>query len=65
MDTNNKNTINLKIISWNKGPSMIKNTINNLRHIIAEHSPHIMAVQEFNMTDRDDINQLSIPGYKI
>ena len=24
-----------EIISWNKGPSMVKNTINNIRHIIS------------------------------
>ena len=60
-----KITTNLKIISWNKGPSRIKNTINNLRHIVSTHKPHIMAVQEYNLTDIDDMSQLNIPGYSI
>ena len=65
MENNKKITTNLKIISWNKGPSRVKNTINNLRHIVTTHKPHIMAIQEYNLTDTDDINQLNIPGYKI
>ena len=51
--------------TWNKGNSLLKNSIQILQKALEEQKIDICGVQELNLRKSDDINTLKIPGYKI
>lgn len=59
----NKNKI--RIMQWNKGNSLIKNTINEIRDMIEEHKPEVFIINEFNLNKDEDVNITNIDGYKL
>ena len=56
--------IHLKYINWNKGNSKLENKINSLQDIITRYKPDIVAIQELNYTNDQDLADVSIPNYK-
>ena len=56
---------NYKIATWNKGNSLIKNSIQILQKALTEEKIDICGIQEYNLRDIDDTNILKIPGYSI
>ena len=55
----------MKIMTWNTSKAKLVNKINNLIYTIQQHKSMIMAVQELNFTTKDDLADITIPGYTI
>ena len=55
----------LKIATWNKGNSLLTNSIDILQHVTNIIKPDILAVQELNIKYNDNIDTLTIPGYTL
>ena len=56
---------NLKIIQMNKGNSEFHNSIQNIKITIETNKPHIIIINESNLSAYDDISQHSFPNYKL
>ena len=63
MDNPPKNTKNkqqnIKLITWNKGPSFFRNKLNTIKHIIETEQPHVIVIQEANILCTSYTIQLS------
>ena len=55
----------LKIISWNKGNSYIKNSIDDIRQIILEQKPDILVLNELRFENDNHQAQVLIDGYTL
>ena len=55
----------IKIGTWNKGPSLYKNSIQNIAKVITEHKLDILSLQELNLRSDNNINTLKIPNYTL
>ena len=53
------------ILLWNKGNSLLKNKIQELRDIVTEKKPEIFVVNEFNHSNEEDMSPTHIEGYQI
>ena len=53
----------LILMTWNKGNARLKNRINDIRQIVSQHKPHVMAIQELNQIPEDDIDLLQVQNY--
>ena len=56
---------NLKIMSWNKGNSYIKHSIEDIRDLIYNHKPDILVINELRLFEDEDISIASIKGYNL
>ena len=56
---------NFKIIQWNKGPSHLINSIDNIINLIQTHQPHIFSLSEANITPQHNIDHLQIKDYTL
>ena len=54
-----------KLITWNKGPAFAIHKIPEIHQILLEQKPTILAIQEFNIRDIDDIQDLQFPQYSL
>lgn len=54
---------NTKIMCWNKGPSIMENSIPEILEIIADHNPQVISILEANHRQGDDMNAIKIDGY--
>ena len=55
----------LKLGTWNKGPALFKNSIENVKFILEKHKLDILSVQELNVTTEDNLEILKIPNYTL
>lgn len=62
--TKNTKKKGIKMVLWNKGPAKLCNRIPNIDHIINEHSPHILIINEANV-NKEELKKIKFQGYKI
>ena len=55
----------IKILSWNKGSSHLINTIDNIKQLIQDEKPLILAIQEANILPGHNLDDLKIEDYKL
>ena len=63
--TNGNQPKGIKIISWNKGSAFLINRIDTIKQMIHDRMPHVLALQEANIRQEDDLNLLQIPNYSL
>ena len=56
--------ISMKYLNWNKGNSKLVNKIDTLQNILSRFKPDIVAIQELNFTNDQDLAEVMIPNYK-
>ena len=52
-------------IYWNKGSSLLKNKMHNIKSLVQDHSPHIFGLGEANLKLGHDLEDVNIPGYNL
>ena len=55
----------IKILSWNKGSSLIKNSIEDLRDMVNDYKPEVFILNEFNLLSGEDPAIAKIHGYRL
>ena len=45
----------IKLVHWNKGPSFLKNKMDDIETIIANHHPHVLGLSEANLGGDHDL----------
>ena len=55
----------IKIISWNKGSAHLINRIEVIKQLTVDYKPHILALQEAEISQDTDITKLQIQGYHL
>ena len=55
----------MKLLHWNKGPSLLENKIEELETIINNYHPHILGLSEANLHKKNDVSNVKIPDYNI
>ena len=64
--TKNGNIVNnISIATWNKGPSLYRNSVQDINIFLQNNPIDILALQELNLRTEDDKNLLTIPGYTL
>ena len=55
----------IEIIHWNKGPSLLQNKVDHIKHLIQLHKPHIFSISEANYDISNKIFNLGLDDYNI
>ena len=56
MHSTNGNIVkSLKVTTWNKGPSLLKNSIQNIKSILSSNSIDFLSLQELNLKTHDNL----------
>ena len=53
------------MLSWNKNKAFLRNRMDTIRQLVQDKSPHILALQEAQITQDDDVRMLQIQGYTL
>ena len=56
--------ITIKLLNWNKGNLKLVNKVNTIQDVISRFKPKIMAIQEVNYSNDQDLVDIQIPNYK-
>ena len=51
--------------TWNKGPALYKNSVQNIAQVLIDNKIDLLSLQELNLKKSDNINQLKIPHYTL
>ena len=55
----------LTCLYWNKGPSLLVNKQDDILSVVREHKPHIFGLGEANFKQGQNVDDVTIPGYKL
>ena len=55
----------IKLIAWNKGPSLLHNKHQEIETLIAEHTPHVLGLSEANLRSSSDLSMVQHTDYNL
>ena len=61
----NKREHGIKIVHWNKGPSLLENKRNDIEALVQKHRPHILGLSEANLFRNHDLSNVQLPEYTL
>ena len=55
----------MNCVYWNKGNSLLKNKMQDIKVIVRDHHPHIFGLGEANLKREHDLDDIKIDGYNV